>query len=127
MFSFSVIYNSASLFEQPVDFKTLSQSWVPEIQNSDLIFVPRTYGVTPIFVYLQGDGYHFVANDYAQQLETHPSSRVWVLSTEGFPISPPMQSALVGFRSEETLKARRVQAALYTRDTTALESATSPR
>ena len=121
--SWGVIYNSESLFEQPVDFKTLSESWAPDIHSSDLIFLQRNYSLTPIFPYLDRDDnyldkddYQFVVSEFADQVKQHPASRVWVLSTEGLPPSPDMESALVGYRAVETLKARRIEAVLYVGD-----------
>ena len=99
----------------PNDYKGLAEQWVPQIKDSDLIFVQRHWVTTPIFYYLKGDHYHFVGKNYTEEIEKNPASRIWVLSFPGLPPNEEMKNALAGYESLMRIDARRIRAELYGR------------
>jgi hypothetical protein len=115
IFSLSVVYYHSLIREPPVDYKGLAEQWIPEIEESDLIFVQRHWVTTPIFYYLRADRFNLVGYDYAEQIHQNPDSRVWVLSFPYVPMTPEMVEALKGFQASKELQALRIQAVLYSR------------
>ncbi len=100
----------------PNDYKGLAKDWIPHIKNSDLIFVQPHYATTPIFYYLKADRYHFVGQNYTQEIRKFPESRVWVLSFEGIPPTKEMMANLVDYEPLMSIDALRIKAELYIRD-----------
>jgi uncharacterized membrane protein len=98
----------------PNDYKGLAEQWIPQIEDSDLIFVQRHWATTPIFYYLKADQYRFVGWDYAQEVHKNPDSRVWVLSFSELPNPEGMQDALSGYEQLMSLEAMRSRVELYT-------------
>jgi len=99
----------------PNDYKGLAEQWIPEIGETDLIFVQRHWVTTPVFYYLKADRYQFVGSDYAQELRKRGSSRVWVLSFPGLAPSSEMREALAGYGTLMTIDATRIRTELYGR------------
>ena len=100
------------------DFKTLAKQWLPQIENSDLIFVhgrghPFDWRVAPIYYYLNARRYHYVGHDFAKALQTHPNSRVWVLSFPWIPTEKEAVDALAGYEVRKRVTANAIVAALY--------------
>ena len=104
-----------------LEYQALAEQWVPKIQDSDLIFLRKSYRTTPIFYYLNADDYNLVAKNYDQAVRLSPDSRVWVLSFEGAEFNEEaLSEALAGFapvtRIESERKGRAIgQVELYVR------------
>ena len=116
-FSFSVPYYRRSHHEHPTDYQALAEKWIPEIEDSDLIFVQRHWLTTPVFYYLDAERYHFVGAYYPATVRAHPESRVWVVQFESLPMSPAMEKALEGYAPVSVIDARGISAVLYTQPT----------
>ncbi len=100
------------------DYKALAEQWVPHIKDSDLIFVhgrghPYDWAVAPIFYYLNARRYHYVGRDFTRAIQSHPRSRVWVLSLRGIPTEKEAVDALAGYQVLKRVNARGIFAQLY--------------
>ncbi|MGE5265270.1 MAG: hypothetical protein ACM3S0_17970 [Acidobacteriota bacterium] len=114
IFWFSIVYYRDSAIEHPTDYKGLAEQWIPQIGDSDLVFLQRHWATTPIFYYLKGDRYHFIASNYGEAVQEGPTARIWVLTPTGLPDPPEMVQALKGYDAQKTLEALRIKATLYT-------------
>lgn len=114
IFGAGVVYNKNSYFEHPIDYKILATQLLSKTQENDLFFVRRHWITTPLFYYLNGDHYHWVAEQYTTETHTHPAARVWLLSIEGLPMSSEMTAAVQGYQIQETVRSLRITATLYT-------------
>jgi 4-amino-4-deoxy-L-arabinose transferase-like glycosyltransferase len=101
------------------DYKQIAAQWAPRIEETDLIFIHHrtheiSWMVSPIFYYLHADEYNFVAENYAAELATGPSRRVWVVFyPHGGEVTDEMNTALAGHRMTDRLDAAAITAALY--------------
>jgi len=100
------------------DFKTLAGQWVPQIEDSDLIFVHGRghrydWQVAPIYYYLNARRYHYVGRDFARAVQRNPHSRVWVLSFPPIPTEDEAVDALAGYEVRKRVAARGIFAKLY--------------
>jgi 4-amino-4-deoxy-L-arabinose transferase-like glycosyltransferase len=119
VFLLSVVYYRHSYHEHPEDYKALAKQWIPEIEDSDLIFVQRHWVTTPIFYYLDAGRYHFVGAHYPAAIRNHPGSRVWVVKIGALPSPEQMEEALGGYTAQKTIRARgSVRVVLYTEQAT---------
>lgn len=121
----SVLHYKSLHHEHPTDYMALAEQWMPEIEDSDLIFVERQWATTPIFYYLKADRYHFVGSDYSKELRRSPGSRVWALSLYGIPVPSSMEKALEGYQVQKTVEARWITAVLYGKRNTAAQTSSS--
>jgi 4-amino-4-deoxy-L-arabinose transferase-like glycosyltransferase len=101
------------ILHHPTDYKGLAEQWIPQIEDSDIIFVQPNWVTTPIFYYLDADRYHVVGQEYLQVAQENPDSRIWVLSFEGMPMSTEEEDALRGYENTTRLDGLRISAALY--------------
>ena len=97
----------------PNDYKALAEIWMPEIEETDLIFIQRHWATTPIFYYLRPDSYRFIGYDYAQVLIEYPQARVWVLSLDDLPNPENLDQAIKNYVPASSLTALRIKANLY--------------
>ncbi len=100
------------------DYKTLAERWVSHIEDSDLIFVhgrghPDDFWVAPIYYYLNARRYHYVGRDFVNAVQSHPQSRVWVLSLPPTPTEPEAVDALAGYDARNRVDAQGISAELY--------------
>jgi hypothetical protein len=114
----SIVHYRHSNHEHPTDYKSLAERWMPMIEDNDLIFVQRHWATTPMFYYLARDRYFLVGANYAEEINRHPDSRVWVLSLEGIPMSSQMEKALQEYAQEKKLEALGIWTELYDRKVT---------
>jgi len=61
------------------NYKALAEQWIPEIETTDLIFIPHHWAATPIFYYLSEARYHFVNRSDFEEASNLPGSRLWVM------------------------------------------------
>jgi hypothetical protein len=115
VFIASALYYKTGAFEQPNDYKGLTEKWTPALQSSDLIFVQRHWATTPIFYYINTGQSQIIGDDYARALREHPHARVWVFELEGLPRAPEIVQAVQPLTLQQTLAAQRTRAILYTR------------
>lgn len=108
----SIIYNKQRP-QSPTDYKGLAAQWIPHIKDSDIIFVQRHWVLTPIFYYLKGDQYHFIAKNYSQEIYKKNYPRVWLLSFNDLPPKEEMNEALLGYKRSMTIEALRTKTELY--------------
>jgi uncharacterized membrane protein len=111
----SVYYIQYSYHSSETDFKSLSEEWIPKIEDSDLIFIRKHPMATPILYYLKPHEYNFVANNYAEEVSRHSPLRIWVLSHKVFFIHGWVDQSLIGYKQIEVVRARGVDAELYVR------------
>jgi 4-amino-4-deoxy-L-arabinose transferase-like glycosyltransferase len=100
------------------DYKALAERWVSHIEDSDLIFVQgRGYqddwAVAPIYYYLNARRYHYVGRDFVNAVQSHPQSRVWVLSLPPIPTELEAVHALAGYEARNRFDAHGIFAELY--------------
>jgi hypothetical protein len=100
------------------DYKALAEQWVSHIDDSDLIFVhgrghPQDWAVAPIYYYLNARRYHYVGGDFVNAVQSHPQSRIWVLSLPPIPTEPEAVDALAGYEARNRLDAWGIFAQLY--------------
>ena len=100
------------------DYKALAERWASHIDDSDLIFVhgrghPEDFWVAPIYYYLNARRYHYVGEDFMNAVQSHPQSRVWVLSLRPIPTEPEAVDALAGYEARNRVDARGIFAELY--------------
>jgi 4-amino-4-deoxy-L-arabinose transferase-like glycosyltransferase len=100
------------------DFKALAEQWVSHIEDSDLIFLhgrghQYDWKVAPIFYYLNARRYHYVGRDFASAIQSHPHSRVWVLSFPRIPTEKEAVDALAGYEVRKRVDAQGILAELY--------------
>jgi uncharacterized membrane protein len=109
----SVLYYKNTRHERPTEYKGLAEQWIPQIEESDLIFVQPHWVTTPIFYYLDAERYRVYGSDYIAETRRHPDSRIWVLSFEGLPIPSDMAAALAGYEVRHKVEAFGIAATLY--------------
>jgi hypothetical protein len=99
------------------DYQELAQKIMANIEEPDLIFVPRkSWTTTPIFYHMTEATSRFVAEGLQAAVDRNPNSRVWlVLFGEQQP-TEQMRAALSGFTAEQTISARRGRALLFVRN-----------
>jgi 4-amino-4-deoxy-L-arabinose transferase-like glycosyltransferase len=112
--TFSVIHYKQVLHD-PRDYEGLARQWTAVLEDSDLIFVQRSWINTPIFYYMSADRYHFVGQGYVTAAKNNPGARIWFLSCGGLPPSPAMLHALEGYEAILSVEARRAKAVMYKR------------
>jgi len=116
MHGFSVLHFKS--MPSITDYKALAKHWTPQIEDSDLIFVhgrghQADWLVAPIFYYLNARRYHFVGRDFANEMKSHPASRVWVLSFPGVPTENEVVNALANYELRKRVDALNIFAQLY--------------
>ena len=99
----------------PADYKSLAADWLPRLRESDLIFLRRHWSTTPIFYYMRGRQYRFIAKNYSREISGNSQARVWVLSLQGVPPPKEMQRALAGLRRLDRIAAKGLAVELYGR------------
>jgi hypothetical protein len=87
--------------------------WLAELQDQDVIFSRKNWETTPVFFYLDLKRYQIAGGDFARRVERGRPSRVWVLLSEGEPVSEEMSRALVGFTRARVLRAPRLEVQLF--------------
>jgi uncharacterized membrane protein len=97
----------------PANYKALAERLIPNIEDSDLIFIERSFTTTPIFYYLNANKYHFVGRNYSKYVYRNPDSRVWVLSLKWFPPNEGMKTALTSHELLMSINALNIKAELY--------------
>jgi hypothetical protein len=106
-----------STTEHPTEYKGLAEKWIPEIRESDLIFVRQHWWTTPIFYYLDFEKYQFIGNlqpnDYAEAVRANPDSRVWVLYNQSITPELSAREALAGYKITRRFEAMDINVDLY--------------
>lgn len=104
------------------DYRALAEQMNERMQTRDLVFVvPRENAITPLYYYLDGRGYTYVPEDYAEAVAVNPDARVWLVFFESYGWGPfrttsdEMLDALAGFELETQVEALRARAELYRR------------
>lgn len=101
------------------DYQELAHKLTTAVNSHDLIFVHRASWVTtPLFYYLHGNDYDFVASDFNDAVSARPNARVWLILFGEQQPTEEMESALSGFTLEATVSARRGRGLLFTRNGT---------
>ncbi len=98
------------------EYRQLTEKWTPHIQDTDLILIQhRNWALSPIFYYMGVNDYHFVSQDFENEIKNHPESRVWIVSAFDAPKTPEQREALKGFEKAEKIEAINIWAELYIR------------
>ncbi|MCC7353650.1 MAG: glycosyltransferase family 39 protein [Anaerolineae bacterium] len=112
--SLSILHHDQRL-HSPTDYKGLAEEWVPEIKDSDLIFVRRHWVITPIFYYLKPGRYDLVGGNYRAEVAQRPDARVWFVSTPGVGMTEEIADAIQSYNVVKKIEALRIQTVLYER------------
>ncbi|OGO29447.1 MAG: hypothetical protein A2Z16_03335 [Chloroflexi bacterium RBG_16_54_18] len=101
----------------PTDYKFLSEKWIPEIQDGDLIFIQRHWVTTPIYYYLDAKKY-WVVSDLQPEIMSGSLSgkeidRIWVLTTPGVQPNESQKQVLEVFRQVKSIDARNISVLLF--------------
>jgi hypothetical protein len=98
----------------PRNYQDLARKIAGHHQADDLIFVrKRNWADTPLFYYLNGPRYRFVAEEYAGAVARSPGSRVWVIQFGIQTATDDMLAALGAYRLDDQLETSRGLALLY--------------
>ncbi|MEJ7712613.1 MAG: hypothetical protein WKF84_22890 [Pyrinomonadaceae bacterium] len=112
---FSVTYYRAYPSEV-LDYQGLALKMASKINEGDLIFVhKKSWVTTPIFYYLKPEKYQLIAENYREEVQRHPHSRVWVIEFVGEPISEEMHAALANYHRQDQVESLRSAGPSYVR------------
>ena len=96
------------------DYGRMAARWTPHIRESDLIRVRRHWGTTPLFYYMNGRDFHFVGHNHRKEILSQPGARLWLLRIFGISPTEEMKQTVSGYEHEQTVRARLIEADLYT-------------
>jgi hypothetical protein len=100
----------------PADYRRLAAALSPQVRQGDLIFLRKSWTVTPILYYLPDDKYQLVGRDYGKALLLHPKARVWALAIYEDDVASAMKQALMERRPVQTIEIPYAKAILYEPD-----------
>jgi 4-amino-4-deoxy-L-arabinose transferase-like glycosyltransferase len=97
------------------NYKAFAAALVPQIEDSDLVFLSPEFFSTPLFYYMFSDWNQIVGRNYDAACHAHPRARIWALQFYNY--EPELRQSIVqaisNYHIVQTIDAPGGRASLY--------------
>ena len=99
----------------PADYQEFATLLKAKLATGDLIFLRRSWDVTPILYYLPENQFHLVGSRYDQACRRNPAARIWTVQLYELDNPAGMKQALSEYRPGMIIEAPHARAIAYQR------------